>query len=97
MLSLVTYATTSNITVFLHLVGQFNLNDDKPNDCTLFSIKGQTARMGWVEPKSKIIHNNGDINLLEAIRIHGAMIDEAYHTLLHLSADIHSAEFWCCK
>ncbi|MDB5160123.1 MAG: hypothetical protein JWO99_386 [Candidatus Saccharibacteria bacterium] len=69
-----------------------HLNEDKPNDCTYFLSKDKL--LGWNEwgSKAKSYVLKGDVDLLESIRTHGKMIDEAYGTLLRLSSSIHSAD-----
>ncbi len=68
------------------------LNDDKPNDCTYFLPKDKLLVWDGWKSKAKSYITKGDIDLLESIKTHGAMIDDAYNTLLNLFPDIHGAD-----
>lgn len=68
------------------------LNQDRLNDCTYFLFKDRLLDWKQWGAKARSFIANGDINLLESIYTHGAMIDEAYQNLLPLFATIHSAD-----
>ena len=68
------------------------LRTDGPNHCTYFLAKDKLLTWKSWGPKAKAYIENGDVDLLKSIQVHGKMIDEGYNILLQLSSHIHSPD-----
>lgn len=68
------------------------LNNNSLNTCTYFLSNSKLLEWkGW-SPKAKIYIGDKDVDLHKSIQVHGGMIDGAFHTLLTLFPNIHSAD-----